>query len=443
MVIPSTLGIQDPSLASLVAKITQLSSQLSMVDLTLQKENPIYINIEREIEITKNALVESSRSLQNAAKSQMNDILIKMREAEGQISNLPVTEQAFINFKRNYEIVEKQYTYLLQKRAETGMVKAANIADATILDYADQSAALSISPKKNANYLISFFIGILIPILFVLALDYFNNKLNSIADLESISTIPILSAIGHSDSDKNLVVSALNSPISESFRALRTNLNFVIEKKNPYLKSNIICITSSVSGEGKTFISINLASSFAISGKKTLLVGLDLRKPKIYQDFNLKNVHGMSTYLAGKSSSEEIIQFTDIDNLHIISAGPIPPNPSELIVRPSLKQLFEILREEYEYIVIDTPPLGIISDALELIKFSDLNLYVVRQNFSQRTMIRDFSKFRKEKDLQNVYFIYNDLSFKKNLSYYAYGYLYGYGYSYSYGYGYGYGKENT
>ncbi len=253
--------------------------------------------------------------------------------------------------------------------------------------------ALSIYPKISMNYMIALLIGLIIPVIFILGKDYLNDKIMQREDVEKITTIPIIGHIIHSDRDSKVVVMDFpKSSIAESFRSIRTNLQYLLQGK----EKQTILLTSDIVRAGKTFCSINLATIFAKYGKKTLLMGFDLRKPRIYQDFGLSNEEGISSYLINKSSLEAIIQKSGMENLDIIMSGPIPPNPSELIASDKAATMFALLKGMYDFIIIDTPPVGIVTDAFLLMKFADANLILVRQNFTHKkvftSIIRDMEQ---------------------------------------------------
>ena len=247
--------------------------------------------------------------------------------------------------------------------------------------------------------------------------------------MESITDIPILGIVGHSQIKSNLIV--LDKPksgISESFRSIRINLSYIAPDK----EKKVIAITSSISGEGKTFCSINLASIIALSGKKTLLMGADLRKPKIYDDFGLSNLKGISTYLAKKSTISEIINKTRIENLDIILSGAVPPNPADLLGSARMGELMDELKLKYDYIILDTPPIGLVADSFLLFKYSDVNIYIVRHNYTEARLLEKIDGFYDEGKIENLSIIINDLYAKD--AKYGYGYEYGYGYYSGYGY---------
>jgi capsular exopolysaccharide synthesis family protein len=229
------------------------------------------------------------------------------------------------------------------------------------------------------------------------------------------------------------------SQVSEAFRNLRSNISYLGGKDD----KKIIMVTSTVSGKGKTFISMNLSSAMAIGGYKTLLIGVDLRKPKIFQDFKLDNSFGLTNYLIGKATKESIVQKTGLENLDIITAGPTPPNPSELIMSNAFYQLIEDYKNEYDFIVLDTPPIGLVADGMDIMKHSDIVLYVARQNISQKNYLNLINELYATEKNKSIGLIFNDVNFASVYGYgyggYGYGYGSGYGSGYGYGGGYGYG----
>jgi polysaccharide biosynthesis transport protein len=255
--------------------------------------------------------------------------------------------------------------------------------------------------------------------------DYLNDTIQDKKDIEARSSLSLLGVIAHSKYTSTLVV--VNNPrsmISETIRSIKANLDFVVSEK----ESNVLTFTSTISGEGKTFSSINLACAFALSDKKTLLIGCDLRKPKIFKDFNLTNENGLTSYLIGKLQLSDIVNETHVNNLFVISSGPVPPNPSELLGSDKMKDLITELRKQFEYIIIDTPPIGIVTDALFLMRYSDVNVYVVRHNYTSKKVLTDLNSLIKTTGIKNVCLILNDVLYKRS----KYGKYYNrYGYSYS------------
>ena len=272
----------------------------------------------------------------------------------------------------------------MQRRAEAQIIKASNTADNEILDEANEQRAVRVAPRNMMNYLIALIIGLLIPSIFLFLKDYFNVKIRERKDVEKLTDFPIIGQIGQTKSKSPLVViEKPKSPISESFRSVRTNLDFITQGK----EQSTILVTGDMQSVGKTFNSINIASIYAMYGKKTVLLGFDLRKPKLFQEFNISNNIGLSSYLSNKNELDEVIQNSGkLDSLDLITSGPIPPNPAELIASDKTAELFRILKERYDYIIIDTPPLGLVTDAYLLMKYSDANVYIVRQGITDKNI---------------------------------------------------------
>jgi capsular exopolysaccharide synthesis family protein len=259
-------------------------------------------------------------------------------------------------------------------------------------------------------------------------LELLNTRVQSKEDVEKFTTVPFIGGVGHKSSDNNAVVlSSPKSAVAESFRALRSNLYYFLGDK----KNVIVLISSSISGEGKTFTTINLASVLALSGKRTLIVGADMRKPKIYGDFKLKNDRGLSSYLVGLNSFDEVVQSTGEANMDLISGGPVPPNPSELVLNGRMHEFLAEAKLRYDYIIVDSPPLAIVADAFVLNEHADHMIFVTRQDYTPKQLLKSFDEHYKSNRLKHVSLLLNDI-FKSGP---------GYGYGYSYGYGYGYGKR--
>ena len=274
----------------------------------------------------------------------------------------------------------------------------------------------------------------LLPITFISLRDFFSDTIRSKSDLLNSTNIPILGLIGHSDNATSLVVSnASKSIIAESFRALRTNIQYLAADK----EKKVITVTSSIGGEGKTFTTMNLAAIIALSGHKTILIGGDLRKPKLHEDFKVDTSKGLSSYLINKSELAEVIEKTEIDSLDVIASGPTPPNPAELLDSKKMRDLIMELNKTYDYVIIDTPPIGLVTDGVILMQHADVNLYIVRHNYSKTSALNVINNLYHQKQVENIHIIIND--FKHTSSGYGYGYGYGYGSS---GYGYYENEEN-
>ena len=323
---------------------------------------------------------------------------------------------------------------LLTKKNEAGIAKASNVSDIRIIDEAKDLGQSAIAPNTKKNYSVALFVGLLFPLAFVFITTLLDNNINSPEDIKKLSNIPILGVVNRSRIKTNLAVfESPKSSVAESFRSIRSGLQYIYKNLNKN-KTKTILITSSVSGEGKTFCSINIASVFSLTGKKTVLVGLDLRKPKIFGDFEISNDFGVVNYLIGQKTLDKVVQSTQHDNLDIITSGPIPPNPSELLMSDQMEEFIEELKARYDYVVLDTPPFGLVADALDLTTFADATIYIVRQDYSKKAMLNMINDKYQKREVKNISFVFNDYRQKAK---YGYGYGYGYGYAYgSYGNGY-------
>ncbi|HBH49082.1 MAG TPA: capsular biosynthesis protein, partial [Bacteroidales bacterium] len=335
------------------------------------------------------------------------------------------------NIQRDFNINDQIYTFLLEKSAEAGITKASNIADHKILDKALPNNAVRIKPKPSSNYMLSLVVGFLIPLVIIILREFFNNKILGKRDIENATSVPILGSVGHNE--KHTEIPVFENPktaLSESFRALRANLHFMLKEKN----EKVIAVSSTISGEGKTFCAVNLAAIMAMAGKKTLLVGLDLRRPKIHRIFNLNNDAGLSTFLAGRSEANDIVQSTNVESLSIVNSGPVPPNPAELIGSERLVEFIESMKTQFDYIVIDTPPIAIVTDALLLKDLINTYIFVIRHDYSDRSVLKLVDELYTRRGVSNMSILVNDIQVK---GYYGYNYSYNYGYGYGYTYRYG------
>ncbi len=425
---PSTMGINDPLLNQLARDLVSLSQTKATQSLTLTEQNPQIVKLNEQIVTTKKALLENVNNLVENAEMSLKEIDRRINSLESESRLLPGKQQQLINYQRDFDFNDDTYKYLMQRRAEAQILKASNTPDNEIIDEARLERTYKVSPRTSMNYLIAFILGLLIPALYLFLKDFFNVSINDRKDVEKLTHYPIIGQVAQA-SDKNplVVINSPKSPIAESFRSIRTNIEFLTQGK---AKSTIL-VTGDMQSIGKTFNSINIASIYALYGKKTALLGFDMRKPRLFQEFGLTNNVGLSSYLSNKESLENIIQCSSqIPNLDIITSGPLPPNPAELIASEKTNELFTLLKESYDYIIIDTPPIGLVTDSLLLMRHTDVNLFVVRQGVTNKNIFGNIIKDLEERELP-ISIIINGVETGKS---------YGYG-KYSYGYGYGnYGK---
>ncbi|MGB4973380.1 MAG: polysaccharide biosynthesis tyrosine autokinase, partial [Cyclobacteriaceae bacterium] len=365
VILPSSVGLSDPVLTGLLNKMVELQLEMKIYGGRDGVMNPIVSSRMERINNIKKDIAEAVHTLRSTDEIKMNFLKKQLSDAEKQLSVLPSSERQLIGIQRNYSLLENLYVFLMQKLSEASISMAANTSDIIPVNPPRKGSALS--PKPTNNYVIATIAGLAIPVILFILFELVNNKVQSKEDIEKMTSIPFIGGVGHNTTDSNLTVKDKSkSGIAESFRALRSNLNYFTNSAS----KKIFMVSSSISGEGKTFTTINLATVFALSDKKTLIVGADMRRPKIFEDFDLHNDTGLSTYLSGLSTFEEVVQPTSIANLYMISGGPVPPNPSELLLTDQFDVFIKRCLEEFEFIIIDTPPLALVTDAFVISKYA-------------------------------------------------------------------------
>lgn len=437
---PSTMGIADPLLNQLVRDLVTLSQTKATQLLTQTEQHPQIVKLNEQIVTTKKTLLETINNLVINADMSLDEINKRIAKAVSETKVLPAKQQQLINYQRNFNFNDETYKYLMQRRAEAQILKASNTPDNEVLDVARLERTARIAPRTSMNYLIALILGLLIPAVYLFLKDFFNVSISDRKDVEKLTSFPIIGQVAQTSSkDPLVVVNSPKSPIAESFRSIRTNVEYLTQGKT---KCTIL-VTGDMQSIGKTFNAINVASIYALYGKRTVLLGFDLRKPKLFKEFGLNNNIGLSSFLSNKEPFESIIQSTTaIPSLDIITSGPIPPNPAELIASEKCDELFKLLRERYDYIIIDTPPVGLVTDAFLLMKHSDVNLFIVRQGVTNKNIFGTIIKDMESRGLK-MSIVLNGIQTNKGYGY-GYGKKYGYGYGYAYGYGYGrYGSSNS
>ncbi len=439
VLLPSSLGVTDPILSGIVSKLVDLQFEIRILKENMANNaNPLVQESKDRIEQYKRDIAEGVRSAREIMKINRNLLRERLKELENALTTQPEPDKALSNIQRNYNLNEGLYSFLIQKRAEAAISQASTTSDIIIVNNPSAGEAITPIPMKNYTYALA--IGLLLPLTIFILMEFFNNKVQSKEDIEAISTVPVIGTIGHNSVTSNLA--AMEKPksyLAESFRALRSNLNYFTEGKD----KKIILVTSSISGEGKSFTSINLSTVIAFTGKKVVLIGGDMRKSEITKDFEVSNRTGLSMYLSNRAEVEEIIHKTKVENLDFITPGPTPPNPAELYLSKRVSELFARLLETYDYVIVDSPPVGLVSDALSLIPLVDHVLFVARQGYTPLTAITQMQYMVDQGKLDHVSILLNDIT-RMGM---GYGYKYGYGYDYGYGYRYGhnryYGKTDN
>ena len=451
-VLPGNIGLQDPGLVATIERYNEMLVERKRLLRTSTENNPTIINLDTSIRAMKS-------NVQATLDGSLKGLLITKADLEREasrfsrrISDAPGQERQFVSIARQQEIKAGLYLMLLQKREENAIALAATANNAKIIDEAIADD-IPVSPKRRMIYLIALVLGIGIPVGIIYLIGLTKSKLEGRADVEKLTTIPIVGDIPLTD-EKNekdgsiAVFENQNNLMSETFRNIRTNLQFMLQNDK-----KVILVTSTVSGEGKSFISANLAISLSLLGKKVVIVGLDIRKPGLNKVFRLSTKEkGITLYLANPETDlMSLVQPSDINqNLYILPGGTVPPNPTELLARDGLDKAIEILKKSFDYVVLDTAPVGMVTDTLLIGRVADLSVYVCRADYTHKaeyTLINELSiekKLPEEKKLPNLCTVINGVDLKRRKYGYYYGYgKYGkyYGYGKRYGYGYGYGQE--
>ena len=420
---PSLMELNDKPTLQLITTLQNLQITAANLKTELTNKHPKVITIQRQMYHVRNKILYNLKNLKSLIRQKHHSIKEEKLSYESKIQSLPKEEKKIVNINRNYQVSATMYNYLLKKKTESELLVISTISDYKIIDKAHANSK-AIKPKKTLLMLVSPLIGLLLGILLATILHGLNNKISSREELERLTNLPLLGLIPQLNKSKvNLeVYKDSQSNFTESFRSLRSNLPTKTKEDEV---AKVILITSTIASEGKTTITSNLASIFQMAGHKSIILSLDLRKPTLHNYFDLENERGMSSYLRGEDSVQDIIFATEHTNLHVITSGPIPNNPSELILSSKLLELLELLKTRYDYIFIDTAPIGLVSDSINLMKLADQNLIVLRENYAEESFLSSLDDLIRKNKLENVGLILNR-SKSKTISY-GYGYGYGYG----------------
>lgn len=441
---PATFKTERPIITELLNKMLDINSKRQIYRDTYGREgNPMYDALNAEFNIVRNTLLTSIKSHKQMVQDNLNEVQGKIDEYTREIMGLPETERTLLGINRKFTVTNDLYTFLLQKRAEAQIQRASSTPDHKPLDAAETTGV--ISPNIKRNQTLGFAAAVLLPVVFLVLRQLLDNKVRTSNDVKKITKLPIVGEIPNNTKDTSFAVQEYpRSLTAEQFRRLRIKLEFMSKRKTPA----IILVTSSMPGDGKTFCALNTASVFAIAKKRTVILGFDLRKPGLSKVAGLMNHSGITDYLIGNCTLDEIINKQG--DLDIIVSGTIPPNPSELIQSEECQQMLEDLKARYDVIVIDTPPISLVSDALQLTNVADVTMFVVRQDYTEKPAFEFSLNCLTENNVENAAVVVNDINSKDT----RYGYGYGnYGYYGRYGkygkygkygskYGYGY-EENT
>lgn len=439
--IPGNVGLADASLTSLIAKYNEGVVERNRLLRTASESNPTVVDMTMSVELL-------SKTIRTSVESLYESLSIQKKEVEGQtakfgskIGDAPTQEKILMGYERQQEVKSGLYLMLLQKREENSIALAATADNAKIID-----AALAndypVSPKSSMILLVALVLGCAIPVAIIYIMELLRYKIEGRNDLEKLTKVPVLGdvAVSHDlkKGQRGIVVRENDNDImAETFRSIRTNLQFVLDGP----EKKVIQFTSTTSGEGKTFISSNLAMSLALLGKKVILLGLDIRKPRLAEMFGFANrTKGITAFLAGDPDEKELL-FDQIipsgvnENLDILPAGIVPPNPAELLSKKNLDNAISFLKEKYDYVLLDTAPVGLVTDTLIIARVADASVYVCRADYTAKNDLNLVNSLYAENKLKNMSIVLNGVDMAKR----KYGYYYGYGGNGKYG-RYGYGK---
>jgi capsular exopolysaccharide synthesis family protein len=427
MVNPSVIGITDTNLSAMLTQLAELYNRREVLTLSVQEDNPSIIAIDREINITRDRLEETIRNQVRTTESKMKSMNERYNEIQNRMRRLPETERQMIGIQREFDLNNELYTYMMQKKAEASITKASIVPEVQVMDPAVPEAASYIGPNLMIYIFGGFTGGIIVPFIFITLLIFFNNKIETIQEVEKKSKIPVLEGIiKHKFKTLLPVIQHPRSGIAESFRGLKTNINTLVDAQG----AKVVSINSLIPGEGKSFVSANLAAVLSKTNKKILLIGADLHKPTLHEFLKVKKSIGLNDFLNESKNMEEIITSTSIPNLSFIQTGNPDDNPSDLLDGSKFEKLITHTRNIFDYIIIDNAPLLLIPDAILTSQFSDLSLFILRANYSHKAQIKQINKIVDFNKIQRSALILNDTPES--------GYGYGYGYRKKYwkkGYG--------
>lgn len=447
-VLPVNVGLTDTGLTELINRYNEMLLERKRLLRSSQENNPVVVNLDASIRAMRSNVLTTINSVQRGLAITQADLERQAGKYAGRITNAPGQERQLVSISRQQEIKAGLYLMLLQKREENAITLASTANNARIVDEA-LADAIPVSPKGKMIYLVALILGVALPVAVIYIIELFKYKIEGRADVEKITSLPIVGDVPFSENKSSegaiVVHENQNDLMAETFRNVRTNVLYM-------MKSNekVILVTSTTTGEGKTFIASNLAVSLALLGKKIVIVGLDIRKPGLNKAFQLsRKEQGISQFLANPEHTDlmSLVQVSNINpNLSILPGGPIPPNPTELVVRESLPQAIDILKKHFDYIILDTAPIGMVTDTQLISRVANASIYVCRADYTHKADYTLINELGEQKKLPNLCTIINGLDMKKKKYGYYYGYgKYGkyYGYGKKYGYGYGYGAENV
>lgn len=448
-VLPVNVGLTDTGLAELINRYNEMLLERKRLLRSSQENNPVVVNLDASIRAMRSNVLTTINSVQRGLAITQADLERQAGKYAGRITNAPGQERQLVSISRQQEIKAGLYLMLLQKREENSIALAATANNAKIVDEAMADNG-PVSPKTKTVYMIALLMGVGIPVAVIYVMGLLQFRIEGRADVEKLTSVPIIGDIplaeeGEGKQGSIAVRENENDLMAETFRGIRTNLQFMLGEEN-----KVVLVTSTISGEGKTFVATNLAISLSLLGKKVVIVGLDIRKPGLNKVFSLSHKEkGITQYLANPQHTDllSMVQPSEISpNLSILPGGTVPPNPTELLARQALVQAIDILKRHFDYVILDTAPIGLVTDTQIIARVADLSVYVCRADYTHKADYTLLEDLRLGNKLPNLCTVINGLDMKKRKYGYYYGYgKYGryYGYGKKYGYGYGYGQKHT
>ncbi len=414
LLVPSSMGLNDNVLTGLIDDYIKLNTERNTLIQNKQSQSPYFNTLTIKINNQKNTLSENIKYLINTNNLLLNSIESRLGKENANINALTGTERKLVGIERKYKLNDENYNYLLKKKAEAQVAKASNIPDNDIIEPAKLTQQNPVSPNKTLNLAIALLVGLFIPFIGFGAKSVMDNTVLNEQMMQSITQLPSIGRVYHNKNKKQqspILIEAPRSAISESLRTVRTNIEYFLQGK----RNQIILVTSTMAGEGKSFNSLNIAISLSMLNRKTVLVDFDIRKPNLYQTLNVENTLGISSLLSGQATLKDVLVSTSIPNLDFITAGSVSHNPAELIGSEKTEILLNELKEKYDYIIIDTPPVGLVTEGFLLMKYADLKIFVVRQKYTPKKQLVDLLKDIGNKDVKNLHWLLNDVDFKDSV----------------------------
>ncbi|MFA5849842.1 MAG: polysaccharide biosynthesis tyrosine autokinase [Bacteroidales bacterium] len=436
------LGISDQGLVSVISDYNKLVLDRERVKTSTSESNPSLKQLNLQVENIHENIKASLSNEKNASEIALRDLDRENTLTVSKISNIPSVDRQYTGILRQQEVKSNLFIFLLQKREETNLTQAGIAPKAKIIAR-PYSLGGPVSPKSQFIMLLFFMLGLAIPTIIIFLKDYFQTKVEGMKDMLNLKDINVIGDIikveDISDNTSLIVKPNDDSVVSEMFRTMRNNLLFMLSEKD----QNVVLVTSTIPKEGKTFISTNLARSLSLMDKKVILLGADIRNPKLAGVLGIpKRETGFSSYLAGLvQNHNELIEQVE-PNFFVLQTGPIPPNPNELLSKKRTGELIGMLKKEFDYVVLDSAPVGVVSDTFMLSKYADACVYIVRENFTEKDTISFLNNLVHDRRLKNVAVVLNQATEQKTHGRYKYGYKYSYRYRYRYGYAQGYSKRD-